>query len=307
MTFGLLLASSLLSTSARAESPGTLPAGSKVVYAGGGFTTFNSLTQGDEVVVRDRELRFRGDLYGSLGLTERFQLSMSVPLVYSTIADNPDELPCPDLLASEDYCASYFTVGQARLDGRVAITQKKVKLTGGVAADVDAWNAGRRGQYNSAGSGRSVVEAFAVAGGGVPVGDWRLRGLLLGGYGHALAPDITSANGDTTLKALGNHIRGSAELRAKAPGPVAFELGVHGFRRLSGADLDTAWVQDWFMTSPDRWNVLAYRQLSGSAKVSIDLPDNQGIHIGAARVLSVDNGPTNLTDVSVGWHRYFAP
>lgn len=296
-----------LLTTAHAESPGTLPGGSKVIYAGGGFTTFSDLTQGDEVVERDRELRFRGDLYGSVGLTDRVQLSASVPLVYSTIADDPEQLPCPDLLASEDYCASYFTAGQARLDGRVAIAQKKLKVTGGLAADVDVWNAGRRGQYNSAGSGRTVLEAFAVAGGGVPVGDWRLRGLLLGGYGQSMAPEITSADGSETVRALGNHVRGSAELRAKSPGKLALEVGLHGMRRLSGVDLDQAWVQDWFSSSPDRWNVLAYRQLAGSAKVSIDLPRDQGLHIATSRVLSVDNGPTNLQDVSVGWHRYFAP
>lgn len=290
-----------------AESPGTLPAGSRVVYAGGGYTSFSELDQGGTVVERDRGQRMRADLYGSAGLTERFQLSASVPLVYSQVADDPSLAPCPELLPAEGYCDRYFTVGQARLDGRVALTQDRLKLTGGLAAEVDAWNQDRRGQYNSAGTGRTVLEAFAVAGGGVPVGGWRMRGLVLGGYGQSLAPEVTSADGETTVKALGNHLRGSAELRAKTPGPVALEVGVHGLRRLSGVDLDTAWAQDWFPASKDRWNVLAYRQLSGSAKVSVDLPHSQGLHVGGSRVLSVDNGPTDLFDVSVGWHKYFAP
>lgn len=296
----------ILSTLALAESPGTLPGGSKVIYAGGGLTTFNALEQGGEAQVRDRELRFRGDVYGALGLSDRFQVSASVPLVYSSIIDNPDEMPCPNVLASEGYCDSYVTVGQARLEGRAALVQSKLKLTTGVAADVDNHNAGRRGQFNSAGSGRTVLEGFAVAGSGVPVGDWRLRGLVVGGYGQSLAEEVSSRTGDT-VKAMGNHVRGSVELRAKTPGPVAFEVGAHGFRRLSGVDLDGAWVSEWFLITQDRWNVLAYRQVAGSAKPSIDLPRNQGLHLGVMRVLSVENGPTNTTDVALGWHRYFAP
>ncbi len=303
--FGGLL---LLATTApaRAESPGVLPKGSEVVYAGGGFTSFSSLTQGDTTVERDRELRFRGDLYGSFGLTDRLQVSASVPLIYSTIADDSALLPCPNLLQAEGHCESYFTVGQARLDGRVAILQDKVKLTGGLAGDIDAWNQSRRGQYNSAGSGRTVVEAFAVTGGGVPAGEWRLRSLALFAYGQSLAPEVSSRTGES-VKALGSHVRGSVELRAKSPGPLAFELGIHHFRRLSGVALDTAWIQDWFLVSQDRWNVLAYQAWNASGKVSVDLPNHQGLHLGAARVVSVDNGPTDLFDVSLGWHRYFAP
>jgi hypothetical protein len=297
----------MLAGPAQAESAGTLPKGSEVVYTGLGFTTFSQLDQGGGITERDRELRTRLDLYGSLGLTDALQLSLSAPVVYSTIADDPDNLPCPGLLPGEGYCESYATLGQARLDARYGLVNKQGKVTVGLAADVDRWNQGRRGQYNSAGSGRTAAEAFLVTGGEVPAGDWKLSGLLLGGYTHSFAPDATSADGTITVKAPGDTLRGSVELRAKTPTPVAIELGAHRLQRLNGVELDGAWVGDWFFSSRDRWNVLQYSHWAGSAKVSIDLPDNMGIHVGASRVLAVENGPADLMDVSVGWHRYFAP
>lgn len=292
--------------SARAESPGTLPGGSKVIYTGVGVTSFNRLTQNGEVRVRDREVRPRGELYGSLGLTDRLQLSASVPLVGSFVVDNPDELPCPDLLADEGYCETYVTAGQGRLDLRYNLVRNQPLVTVGVAADVDNWNINRRGQYNSAGSGRTMLEGLGIVGGQTSAGGWQLQGLVLGAFGYALAPEATSADGSISVKAPGDTVRASVEGRAYKNG-VAFELGGHLVQRLSGVDLDDDWVDDWFRDSLDRWNVLRYRGISVSAKVSVDLPNNSGLHIGAHRIVSVANGASNTTDVSVGWHRYFAP
>lgn len=292
---------------AQAESAGTLPGGSQVVYTGLGLTTFSQLDQGGGVTERDRELRGRLDLYGSLGLTDALQLSLSAPVVASTIADDPNHLPCPGLLPGEGYCESYLTLGQARLDARYGLLREKAKVTLGLAADVDRWNRARRGQYNSAGSGRTAAEAFLITGGEVPAGAWRLSGLAVGGYTQSFAPDATSADGTLTVPAPGNSVRGSLEVKARPPGPVAIELGAHAVQRLSGVDLDDDWVGDWFFSSRDRWNVLRYSHWAGSLKLSVDLPDNMGLHIGASRVLAVENGPADLTDVSIGWHRYFAP
>ena len=292
---------------AHAESAGTLPKGSEVVYTGLGFTTFSQLDQGGGIAERDRELRTRLDLYGSLGLTDALQLSLSAPVVHSTIADDADNLPCPDLLPGEGYCESYVALGQARLDARYGLVRKQAKVTLGLAADVDRWNQARRGQFNSAGSGRTAAEAFVVTGAEVPAGDWRLSGLVLGGYTHSFAPDATSADGSITVKAPGDSVRGSVELRAKTPAPVAFEVGAHRLQRLSGVDLDDAWGGDWFFSSKDRWNVLQYSHWAGSLKVSVDLPQDMGIHVGASRVLAVENGPTDLMDLSIGWHKYFSP
>lgn len=292
---------------AHAESPGVLSKGAAVLYSGAGLTTFGQLTQNGEVVTRDRELRPRLDLYGSLGLLDGLQASVSAPLVYSTVLDDPGELPCPGLLQSEGYCESYVTVGQARVDLRYGVLRRKQKLTVGLAADIDNWNAGRRGQYNSAGSGRTMVEALVVTGGRVEVGDWALRGLILGAYGVSLAPSVTSLSGADTVKAPGDTARASVEGRVNTPGPVAFEVGGHVVQRLSGVDLDNAWVAQWFTSSLDRWNVLAYRGIALSGKVSVDLPNNMGLHAGVFRTISVANGASDLTDISLGWHTYFAP
>ncbi len=303
----MLLTALLLSAVSRAESPGTLSKGAKVLYAGAGLSSFSQLDQDGSTTQRDRGVRSRADLYGSFGLTDALQVSASVPVVYSAIVDATDTLPCPGLLPAEGYCEAYATVGQARLDLRYGVLREGGALTLGLAGDVDNWNAGRRGQYNSAGSGRSMVEAFAVGGGDMKAGDWRVRALGLGGFGYSLAPGATSTDGSVTVKAPGDMVRGSVELRAKAPGPLAFELGVHGLKRLSGVDLDGDWAGDWFFSSKDRWNVLAYSHLAGSAKVSVDLPNDNGVHLGASRVLAVDNGPTDLFDISLGWHHYWAP
>lgn len=297
---------------AQAESPGVLPKGAAVVYAGGGGTTFGTLRQTTaagttEVVDRDRELRPRLDLYGSLGLTEGLQLSASVPVVASWVADDPALLPCPDLLQSEGYCESYVTVGQARADARYGLLRDGPQLTVGLAAEMDAWNAERRGQYNSAGSGRTAIEALVVTGGEVPAGDWRLGGLMLGAYAYSIAPSVTPTAGGPAIKAPGDHVRARVEGRAVSPGPLSFEVGVHAIQRLSGVDLDPAWVSDWFVSSLDRWNVLQYGAISVSGKVSVALPKDMGLHLGVARTVAVENGPADLTDVSLGWHRYFAP
>ena len=308
----MLLSLLLTLLAARAESPGTLPGGAAVVYTGAGVTTFNRLTQDGEVQLRDREVRLRGDLYGSVGLTDRLQLSASAPLVASFVVDNPDELPCPGLLQSEGYCDSYVTVGQGRAELRYGVRRGAPWLTLGAAADVDRWNHERRGQYNSAGSGRTVLEGLAVVGAETGLGGWAVRGLVLGAYGRSLGPEVSSSveagsgQDPIVVQAPGDTVRGSVEVRGHRDG-LAVELGGHVVQRLSGVDLDGDWVQDWFLTSQDRWNVLRYRGVAVSGKVSLELPGSSGLHVGAHRLVAVDNGASNTTDVSVGWHRYFAP
>lgn len=297
----------LMLSLARAESAGVIPAGAGVLYSGAGVTTFNQMTQDGAVITRDREVRLRGDVYGALGLARRLQLSASVPVVASFMVDDSSRLPCPGLLQDEGYCETYVTAGQGRVDLRYQVLQRGANTTLGIAADVDNWNANRRGQFNSAGSGRTMLEALAVVGG--PLADsgaWTLDGLMLGGFGYFLAPDVTSADGSTTVKAPGDTVRASVELRAHRQG-LAVEVGGHVVQRLSGVDLDSEWIDEWFPSSLDRWNVLHYRGISASGKVSLDLPNNSGVHIGVYRVVAVDNGASNTTDLTVGWHRYFAP
>ena len=308
----MLLSLALLVALASAESPGVLPRGSEVIYSGVGFSTFSALQQTDaagqsETVERDRELRPRVDLYGSFGLTDGLQVSASVPVVGSVIAEDAAVGPCPELLQSEGYCESYLTVGEARLDARYGVMRKRTKLTAGLAAMVDNWNTNRRGQYNSAGTGRTQLEALVITGGTVKAGDWKLRGLVLGAYAYAVAPSVTPTGGGPAVKAPGDSVRASVEGRADAPGPLAFELGVHAQQRITGVALDGAWVDDWFRSSLDRWNVLQYGAIALSGKVSLDLPNSIGLHAGVSRAVAVSNGAADLTDVSVGWHRYFAP
>lgn len=296
-----------LATLAWAESPSTLPAGSKVLYSGLGVSTFSQLDQGGGTTARDRAVKPRLDLYGSMGLTERVQLSLSAPLAMGFVVDAPDRLPCPNLLQDENYCSTWATVGPARLDGRVALLRSTFQATAGLALGGDPWNRGIRGRYNSPGTGTPHAEAFAVVGPQVPMGDWSLGLVGVGAFAYSLAPRATSADGTVTVRAPGDQVRASGEVRVKPPAPVAFEAGVHWMKRLSGVPLAGTWGQQWFPTTKDRWNVLQTELLVGSAKVSIDLPQSMGIHVGASWLWASAEAPSDLVDLSVGWHRYFAP
>ena len=292
---------------ALAEAPSTIPKGSKVLYSGVGLSTFSRLDQGAGTQTRDRAVKPRLDLYGSWGAAEWLQLSLSAPLQMGVVLDDPDLLPCPNLLSEEDYCSTWAGVGTARLDARTPILKNTFKLTGGLAAMADPWNRGTRGRYNAPGPGTASAEAFVVAGPVLPVGDWTVRILGVGAYAYSFAPKATSADGTVTVKAPGDQVRGSAELRVKPPAPVAVETGVHLMQRLSGVPLSGDWGTQWFPETKDRWNVLQTRLVMGSAKVSFDLPSSMGIHVGGTWSYAVSGGPSDLFDVSVGWHKYFAP
>ena len=99
----------------------------------------------------------------------------------------------------------------------------------------------------------------------------------------------------------------SGEVRVNPPAPLAVEAGVHWMQRLSGVPLAGTWGQQWFPETKDRWNVLQTRLVMGSAKVSIDLPKSMGVHIGGNWLFASAEAPSDLFDVSVGWHKYFAP
>ena len=50
-----------------------------------------------------------------------------------------------------------------------------------------------------------------------------------------------------------------------------------------------------------------YDAISVNGKISLSLPKNMGLHLGASRVVWVHNGPVDATDITLGVHRYFPP
>jgi hypothetical protein len=253
-------------------------------------------------------VKVRADLWGGVGLHERLQLTASMPLLYGAVVDDPAQLPCPNLLASESYCDPYLTVGPARLDARTPLVRGPFRVAAGLGVSGDPWNRGKRGRYTSPGTGTLALTPYGLLGPRIPLGDTAALALTVGGgFAWSLAPTATSAGGDLTVKAPGDAVEVLGELRAELPGPVSLQTGVYYDHRLTGVPLGGSWQQDWFQATPDRWNVLQTRLLRGAGKVSIDLPKSMGVHVGVTWLYEVDEGPTDLFDVAVGWHKYFAP
>lgn len=294
----------LAATMALADEPTTLPAGSASVYSGAGVSSFRRLDDN----VRDRSVKARVDLWGGVGLHERLQLSLSAPLLYGAVVDDPAQLPCPNLLTAESYCDPYLTMGPSRLDARTPIVRGPFRLAMGLGVAGDPWNRGKRGRYSSPGSGTVAVTPYTLLGPRLPLGDQVVLSITAGaGFAWSLAPTATSADGNITVKAPGDAVEVLGEVRAELPGPIAVQTGVYYDHRLTGVPLGASWQAQWFNATPDRWNVLQTRLLRGAGKVSVDLPKSMGLHLGVTWLYEVDEGPTDLFDVALGWHKYFAP
>ena len=293
---------------ALAESPGVMPAGTRAARAGAGLTTFRDLGFGSGAIAGDRVVQPHVDLYGAWAPAPRLQVSGSVPVVASWVTDGDAPLPCPDGLPTEGHCEGFGTVGAARIDARYGLlAAQRGTLTLGVAAGSDRWNAARRGQYNAQGTGRSHLEALVIAGTRADPGAWTLDGVLLTAFGYSLAPSVTSAAGGVRVPGPGDHVRASLELHARPPGPVTLLVGAHALQRLSGVELDAAWIEDWWRASLDRWNVLMARQVTCSAGIGFEVAADRRIELQVQRAVAVQRAFQDTTDVSVGWHQTFAP
>jgi len=292
-----------LAALAWADEPTTLPQGSATIYSGLGLSTFSQL----DGTQRDRSVLARADLYGSYGVHERLQLSLSAPILYGTVLDDPSQLPCPNLLTDEGYCDAYVTVGSARLDGRVPLVRGPMRVAAGLALGGDPWNRPLRGRYTSPGTGTPYGSVYALAGPRLALGDGALAVTGGGGFTYRLAPTATSAGGDVTVKAPGDAVEALLQLKGSLPWPVHLQTGVFYQQRLTGVPLGGSWNADWFASSRDRWNVLQTRLLQGHGKVSVDLPQAMGLHATVTWLYDVAEGPTDLVDVGVGWHKWFAP
>jgi len=286
---------------AMADEPTTLPAGSASVYSGVGVSTFRRLNDS----LRDRSVKARLDLYGSYGLHDRLQLSLSAPLLYGTVVDDPDTLPCPGVLASEGYCDPYVTVGPGRLDLRSPLVRGPFRLALGMGLQGDPWNRRIRGRYASPGTGTLMVAPYLLMGPRLPLADDLVLSVTAGGsYVGSLAGKAN--DGFLFVRAPSDAVQALGQVRLELPGPLAAETGVAYDHRLAGLALGPSWQASYF-PQDDRWNVLRTRLLTGTGKVSVDLPQSMGLHLAVTWLYEVEEGPTDLVDVSLGWHKYFAP
>jgi hypothetical protein len=288
----------LLVSFAFAESAAVLPAHAAVVYVGGGFTTFSGMNTGDtggfeaERFV-SQAAHARVDLYGAWSPVQRLELALSAPVVYSTHLAGALG-PC-DTPVTED-CSPHLLLGTTSLRARFGILDGPVRLSvAGVVAS-QAWNADIRGDWSMVGEATTDLAPWLHA--GVHGGDtWRWELNFAGGYVFRLP-----AENDPALpeKAPHDDIRALLDLRV-ARGPVALTLSASTLQRLGGSSFYE------YGATEDRWAAVDYDNVAAGLKLSADLGPTDGLHLGVSRALWVHNGPVDATDLTLGWHHWFAP
>ncbi len=281
-----------LITLAMAESAGTLPGGSATIYGGLGLGSFH---YGSSGLLRDRQWQGRGVFYGALGLSDRLQLSLDGPLAVNWVQEVPDVGPCPTEGYEGDYCDVTATVGEIGLHARYRLSPGP-GLSAGLGLRTDAWNAGTRQRWTNAGLGTTSLVGSLIGGwGSAP---WGFVGAAH--YRLTFGRSVDAGLGAVDLP--GDELSGSLQA-SYSPG-LSYTLSLGGVARLWGVEYGEEYI-DYYRLTPDRWASLAYRALRAEAKVSVPLGEVAGLHIALGRVLAAANGPRDITDVSVGVHRYF--
>jgi hypothetical protein len=308
-----MLTAALLIPLAAAESAGTLPAGSDVIYAGLGGATFNHMRQSDGQSVssgeRDRYLAGRLDLYFAHGLTDRLQLSAWAPVGAAVVLEDSAGLPCPSVAQSDDpdfqgYCNPTVSAGVAGVEGRFKLTGGAVDVTAGLAAAGDPWNAGTRGRYTALGHGTLGLAPALFVGRGFALGGRRSGVTAYGYYMWRFWPTLAD-EGALQGGSPPDRISGGLEWFVGWD-HWTWQLGVQGAARPGGLQWDDSFAADYWPSS-ERWLALADSSVRAEVKASLALPKDSGLHIAVGQLLYSTNTAAWMTDFSVGVHRYFAP
>lgn len=280
----------LLSPLALAESAATFPQGGASLYAGLGAYSFQKLRLGADPADTStlyRDVTARAELYGGVGVTDRLMVTLSVPLVHSRVLDPPARDPSFP-------CGPISTVGTVAATVRYQIHRRWLDVTPGIAVSSAAWNAPTRGYYNTVGEATTDVGPVLYV--GDRYGDAR-RGLSwVVSAGYTVRTTAYEASGGAPR----DDARAAAEL-AGHRGPVTLTMGASTYQRLGGIEAAS------LLGTEDRWAVADYDSVSTQAKLSLALSEGVGLHVSTTRVLWVRNGPPDVSDVSVGLHRWFAP
>lgn len=274
---------------AGAESPATLPAGSTTVYGGLGVSTWRWGMSGNR---RDPAAIGRVDAFAAHGLSDRTELRGSLPLLASWIVDDPSLRPCPTTRGQ--YCDGVVAPGALDLGVRWRAVDTVFGWTLAAGVRGDPWLAPTRTRYLNVGQGvvgptvGTIVGATGDHVGVVVASDlWGTPGRAVPGTDRrAPAPTVTAA----------------LELQART-GPVWWSASTQLVHRLGGVDYGPAYLRDLYPTS-ERWGVVRFGQASVGLKASIAVSDMVGVHVAASRPYWTRNGPRDLTDGSVGVHRW---
>ncbi len=281
----------LLSSLSFADSAAPLPDGGTAVYGGLAAYTWRKLrfdTDPEKDSTLDRDLTFRLDLYASHGFTDRLSMNVSAPVVWSQVVDDPETNPCPN---GPFPCEAVVTLGSLGVQARYAVLTGPVMISPALGLTSSSWNAATRGNYATVGEATTDVQPGLYIGGHAGSTfsfDWMVAGIYDYRTTFYAAQDGAPAD----------DVRAFAELRG-GMGIVAVTLGASTYQRFGGVVVASDLGTD------DRWAITDYDNLAGTAKVSLALPENMGLHLSATRILWVRNGPPDAIDVSIGVHRWF--
>ncbi len=278
----------LLTSLTFAESAAPLPKDGTAVYGGLAAYTWRKLrfdTDASKDSTLDRDLTFRLDLYASHGFSDRFSMNASVPLVWSQVVDDTATNPCPN---GPFPCEAVVTVGSVGVQGRYAVLQGPVYVSPALGVTSSSWNAATRGHYATAGEATTDVQpALYVGGHAGSMVDWVVAGIYDYRTTFYAAQDGAPAD----------DVRAFAEVRGSV-GKVALTLGGSTYQRFGGVVVASD------LSTDDRWAITDYDNVAGTAKVSVTLPHDMGLHLSATKILWVRNGPPDAIDVSIGVHRW---
>ena len=246
-----------------------------LVYVGGAFDTFRYGSSGE---LRDRQLRYRLDLYAHVE-RERWTLAVDGPLVHNRIRDLPETPPAP---CSSDYCDPVTTVGEVGLQARYALREWVTPMLG---VRSDFWNAGTRHRWANAGQGAtSLVGTVGLV---ARPGAWQLTATPY--YAFVLGTQV----GDERLPH--DHAGGSVAV-ARTLGWTWSELGLRGWTRLGGVDHGPDWSA---YSSEWRWAALRYRELRAEASTGLEV-GGVWVSLYGNRVIWQRNGPRDSWQVGLG-------
>ncbi len=282
----------ILVSLAHAEYAGVLPAQSWAVYGGLGFTTYGELVSdaGSGTVDRVNVPRVEG--YLAAGLVENLQVAAYVPVFYSFVSEG-DPGPCSTTSLTD--CRDLLGLGRVGVDVRYNLLDKPMMLTLGFGASSNGHLRDERVRYTMPGQATTDFSPALYLGKDLAFGKMGAGFVLFGAYDYRVPADQQA---DLAEKAPADDIRAGLEIKV-SPGVLTAQVGAYTYQRLGG----TSWLA--YPRSEDRWATADYDDVSAGVKLSAALPNNMGLHLGFNRVLWVNNGASDATDITLGFHKYF--
>jgi hypothetical protein len=288
-----MLSLMLLTWSALA-APSLLPSGSSAVYGGVGVSTWRWGMSGNR---RDPAAIGRVDTWAGHGLGDHLQLTGGVPLVASAIVGSTPHPPCPRASDDDDYCDGVVSLGDAHALLHVGTRWRRVEGRLAAGPRTDVLTAGTRTRYVNVGQGTwgGLLE------GSLGVAHQGLSAFVEGRYVARLGRPVDGLPGRYPSDAA----QGTVAAAGRS-GAFTLQLAVHGHRQLRGVEYGPVYLQRYYDT-PERWGVVAFRQVRAEGKLSWATSDRSGVHLTVSRAVHTRNGPHDHADVGLGMHLWFPP